>query len=160
MIKVRNKAFARKKRQPNNENCKRLYNLLRNRVNRELKKSKKQYYADYFASNINNTEKTWDGIREIVNLKKTHTKTSQLIIGGKIIDDGQELATNINEFFVNVWPSTENTIPKVPNISATKFLKNRNQINLVIAHISNEEILDIISSLENKSTGSTSIPLY
>ena len=40
------------------KNYKRLYNLLRNRVNRELKKSKKQYYADYFASNINNT-KTW-----------------------------------------------------------------------------------------------------
>ena len=37
LIKVRNKAFARKKRQPDNENCKRLYNLMRNRVNRELK---------------------------------------------------------------------------------------------------------------------------
>ena len=39
MIKVRNKIFARKKRQPENENCKRLYNLLR--VNKQLKKSKK-----------------------------------------------------------------------------------------------------------------------
>ena len=38
MIKFRNKIFARKKRQPENENCKRLYNLLRNRVNRDLKK--------------------------------------------------------------------------------------------------------------------------
>ena len=125
-------------------------------MNRELKKSKKQYYAGYFASNINNTNETWDGIQEIV---KNHTKTSQLIIGGKIIDDDQELATNFNEFFVNVWPSTENTIPMVPNISPTKFLKNRNQINFAIAHISNEEILDIIKSLENKSTGPTSIPL-
>ena len=93
-----------------------------------------------------------------MNLKKYHTKTSQLIIGGKIIDDDQELATNFNEFFANVGPSTENTIPKVPNISPTKFLKNRNQINFAIAHISNEEILDIIKSLENKSTGPTSIP--
>ena len=41
MIKVRNKIFARKKRQPEIENCKRLYNLLRNGVNKELKKSKK-----------------------------------------------------------------------------------------------------------------------
>ena len=29
MIKIRNKVFARKKRQPNNENLKRLYNILR-----------------------------------------------------------------------------------------------------------------------------------
>ena len=48
MIKVRNKVFARKKRQPNNENCKRLYNLLRNRVNRELKKSLKTILCRLF----------------------------------------------------------------------------------------------------------------
>ena len=33
------------------------------------------------------------------------------------------------------------------------------QVNFVIAHISNEEILDIINSSENKSTGPSSIPL-
>ena len=38
LIKIRNKIFARIKRQPNNESCKHLYNLLINRVNRELKK--------------------------------------------------------------------------------------------------------------------------
>ena len=32
------------------------------------------------------------------------------------------------------------------------FLRNRNQIDFVIAHVSNEEILDVIKSLENKST--------
>ena len=38
LIKIRNKIFARKKRKPENDNCKQLYNLLRNRVNREIKK--------------------------------------------------------------------------------------------------------------------------
>ena len=37
MIKIKNKLFQRKKRQPNNLEIKRLYNLFRNRVNRELK---------------------------------------------------------------------------------------------------------------------------
>ena len=76
-----------------------------------------------------------------------------------IIDDDKELATKFINFFVNVGTNTEKTIPKVPNISPSHFLKNRNQINFVIAHISNEEILDIIDSLENKSTGPSSIPL-
>ena len=40
MIKIRNKIFSWKLRQPKNENYKRKYNLLRNRVNGELKKSK------------------------------------------------------------------------------------------------------------------------
>ena len=86
-------------------------------------------------------------------------KPSQLNVGGNIIDDDKELASNFNHFFVNVGLSTENAIPKVPNISPSKFLKNRNQINFVIAYISNEEILDIINSLENKSTGPFSIPV-
>ena len=50
-------------------------------------------------------------------------------------------------------------IPKVPNLSPSTFLKNCNQIKFVIAHVSNEEVLDIINSLENKSTGPSSIPL-
>ena len=41
MIKIKNKLFYRKKRQPNNVDIKRLYNIFRNRVNRELNKSKK-----------------------------------------------------------------------------------------------------------------------
>ena len=158
MIKTRNKVFKRKKRQPNNENCKRLYNLLRNRINRDLKKSKKQYYEQYFTEHVNNIKKTWDGIKKIVNLKKNSNRTSQLNVGGKVIDD-KEIATNFNHFFVNVGANTEESVPKVPNISPSKFLKNCNQMKFVIAHVSNEEILDIINSLENKSTGPSSIPL-
>ena len=51
MIKIKNKLFYRKKRQPNNGNVKRLYNIFRNRVIRELIKSKKEYYTKYFEDN-------------------------------------------------------------------------------------------------------------
>ena len=47
----------------------------------------------------------------------------------------------------------------VASILPSKFLKDCNQVNFVIAHVSNEEILDIINSLENKSSGPYSIPL-
>ena len=159
MIKIRNKIFARKKRQPENENCKQLYNIFRNRVNREIKKSKKQYYAEYFEKNVNCIKNIWEGIRNIVNVKKMTSKTIQLDIEGKIVDDDKELATNFNNFFVNVGPKTEDIIPKVPNISPSRFLKNRIRFNFVIAHVSNEEILEIINSLANKSSGPYSIPL-
>ena len=60
---------------------------------------------------------------------------------------------------MNIGPNTEKEIPKVQNISPTKFLKERNQFNFLIAHISNEEVLDIINSLSNKATGPYSVPL-
>ena len=152
MIKIRNKLFAKKKKQPNNENCKHLYSLFRNRINREIKKSKKQYYAEYFKEHVNNIKTTWDGIKKFVNVKKNSEKISQLTIDGKVIDDDSKIATTFN-VFLNVGPSTtKNSIHKVPNISPSKFLKNR-------VHVSNEEIIDIIKSLEIKSTGPYSIPL-
>ena len=40
-----------------------------------------------------------------------------------------------------------------------KFLKNRSQFNFIIAYITNEEVLLIINSLTNKSTGPSTIPL-
>ena len=50
-------------------------------------------------------------------------------------------------------------VPKVPNMSPNRFLKNRNQIDFIIAHISEEEILKIITALPIKGTGPASIPL-
>ena len=75
MIKIKNKLFHRKKRQPNNLEIKRLYNLFRNRVNRELKKDKRNYYTKYFEENNNNIKNTWEGIRSIINIKSTKHST-------------------------------------------------------------------------------------
>ena len=87
---------------------------------------KKQHYIEYFNEHVNNIKKTWDGIKKIVNVKKTSKKISQLTIGGKAIDNDKMLANNFNRFFVDVVPTTENSIPKVPNLSPSKLLKNRN----------------------------------
>ena len=78
MIKIKDKLFHRKKRQPNNLEIKRLYNLFRNRVNRELKKDKRNYYTKYFEDNNNNIKKTWEGIRSIINIKSTKHSTKFL----------------------------------------------------------------------------------
>ena len=62
-------------------------------------------------------------MKKIVNVKKNSEKISQLTIDGKVIDEDSKIATTFINSFVNVGPSTENSIPKVPNISPYKFLK-------------------------------------
>ena len=159
LIRNRNKLFKRKKIQPNNENIKALYNQKRNQVNREIKRSKNIYYVQHFEDNSNNIKKISSGIREIVNLKNTTSpKVFQLNVNGKTVVNLKEIASNLNNFFVNIGPSTESNIPKVGNIYPAKFMKDRQQFNFIIAHISEEEVLGIINALENKSTGPTSIP--
>ena len=77
-----------------------------------------------------------------------------------MIDNPIDIA-NVYSNFVNAGPNTEREIPVAPSekISPERYLKNRNQFNFIVAHISNEELLDIINSLENKSTGPSSIPI-
>ena len=56
-------------------------------------------------------------------------------------------------------PNTERNIPVNPKIKPEKYFKNMNQLNFLIAYISNEEVLDIINQLQNKATGPQSIPI-
>ena len=159
MIKIKNKLFNRNKRQPKNENIKRLYNIFRNRVNRELIKSKKNYYTKLLEDN-NNSKKIWEGIKSIINTKNTKgTSISQLKVNERIIDNPKEIVESVNDFFVNIGPNTENDIPHNPFVNPEKYLKNRNILNFKFDTICNEEVLDIITKLENKSPGPQSIPV-
>ena len=159
MIKIKNKLFNRKKRQPNNDNIKILYNIFRNRVNREIIKSKKNYYTILLENN-NNSRKIWEGFKSIINTKNTkRSNITQLKVNERIINNPKEIAESINDFFVNIGPNTENNIPHNPFIQPENFLKNRNIINFKFATTSNEEVLEIITNLENKSPGPHSIPV-
>ena len=42
-------------------------------------------------------------------------------------------------------------------VSALKFMKQRHQNKFLIAHVSREEVLDVIKSLKNKSAGPVSV---
>ena len=90
-----------------------------------------------------------------MNLKKV----AQLHIDEKIIDDDKDIATSFNTFFSKVGPTTAENIPKVPNIPPSKFLRDQNRITFVIAHVSMEEVLDVINLLQNKSSGLIAFPL-
>ena len=52
-----------------------------------------------------------------------------------MIDDPKLVVNEINIFSVNVGPNTEKDVPKVPTIFPENLIKNRNQYNLIIAHI-------------------------
>ena len=66
---------------------------------------------------------------------------------------------NFNDFFVNVGPDTDAKIPVTVNNSHKSYLKDRNVHEFIVSHVTEDEILEIIKLLENKSTGPYSIPL-
>ena len=125
MIRIKNKLFNRKKRQKNNIEIARLYNLFRNRVVREMKKSKKKYFSDYFKQNSNDIKKQWDGIRSIINSRSNkNSNINELKISNKVVHESKEIANELNKFFSNVGPNTERSLPQIPSIKPEKYLKN------------------------------------
>ena len=96
-----------------------------------------------------NIKNIWENIRSEVNIKNhINPKITQLNVNGRIIDKPIQIANEVNDFFVNVGPNTEKEVPKVSN-----------NFNFIIAHISNEEVLEIIKCLPNKSTSPACFPL-
>ena len=82
----------RKKRQSNNENIKRLYNLFSNRIIREMKKSKRDHYNKYFEKHRNDVKKTWNGIRSIINIKNSvQSSLTQLNVKETIITNPKKI---------------------------------------------------------------------
>ena len=73
LIKIRDNLFARKKRQPENHHVRLTYNIARNRVTRALSKAKLEHHRKNFDQLKMNLKKTWDAIRNIVNVKKVQT---------------------------------------------------------------------------------------
>ena len=70
MLDLRDRLFARRKREPNNERVDQAYKTARNRVSRKIEKSKKEYQDAYFAEHQNDIKKTWEGLRKLVNMKR------------------------------------------------------------------------------------------
>ena len=57
MLNLRDRLFARKKREPTNERLEQVYKIARNRVSRKIEKSKKEYQDAYFVEHQNDIKK-------------------------------------------------------------------------------------------------------
>ena len=134
------------------------YKTLRNQIVTLIRVSKKDYYAKFFEENNSNVKKTWEGIRDLINVsKKTSTNITKLY-KDKLITDNRELANTINKFFVNIGSSVES---KIPPSSKTyiEYLDARNPASLFLLECTEEEVYDIIAKFStSKASGPFSIP--
>ena len=101
-------------------------NIFRNRVNRELNKSKKDYYSTYFEDNKTNCKKVWEGIRSVINIKNSKNNTiNQLIVDDKLIDETKPLSEQLGIETVDVEADKDTVRPW----AATHIEKIGNEVN-------------------------------
>ena len=132
----------------------------RNYVVYEIRKSKSEYFKNYFDQHKTSMKQIWSGIRKIVNTRQSSSRfISQISVDGKDLKDPKQIANAFNNFFVNVANTVNKDIPLTFN-SPNDYLKNPNPQSLFLYQVIELEIEDIIDFLNSsKASGPFSIPI-
>ena len=86
MISHRDRIFRRKNEDPLNQHIKHSYNLYRNRITSEIKKSKRKHYKEFFEDNLNNMKNDREFSKSLVLITRQMYKlTSCVTKGSKLV---------------------------------------------------------------------------
>ena len=153
------KKFIRTKNQLAKSNAFEDYKRKKNLINQLLRRSKDNFYKEYFENNRQNLQKVWAGIKTIISNKgNKDTLPNSMKINNIETSDNQIIANAFNNYFCNIAEKLKQKIPRIPQ-KAKSFLKNYSNISLFLDPTSEKEIFDIIQELQNnKALGPNSIP--
>jgi len=136
------------------------YKKYRNMIISLIRKSKRKYYFDFFNKHNTNIKKTWEGIRQLVNINKNKSVSIKLLKNenNSDITDNKEMANSFNNFFSNIGNSVEKKIPRSQKCFSS-YLTTPINSTFNITLCNEIEIKNIISNLGvNKASGPNSIP--
>ena len=162
-IKDKNKVLA-KMVKCNNRDEKSLlkdeFNNMKNEITRLTRNNKKEYYDRYFTKHKNNLSKTWQGIKEIINIKsKSSDYPTCIIVDGVTITDPTEIANNFNRFYTSIADDILEKRKYTGSKSFKDYLKNPANISMALYSCDDTEVKNLILALNpKKSSGPNSIP--
>ena len=88
------------------------YKKYRNLIISLIRKNKKKHFSNYFTMYNSNIKKTWEGIRELVNInKKKHRNIQMINHNNHPITNNKEMSNVFNEFYSELGHNIEQQIP-------------------------------------------------
>ena len=136
------------------------YKKYRNLLSTLMKKSKQAYYDKYFEKNWNNIKNTWKGIKSLISLKTvaSNVPTVLSLDNGNTVTNFYDIANTFNNYFASIAETTKKNV-KYSHKHFLDYLSNENSSTIFLQPTDQEEIANIISSLNsNKASGPNSIP--
>ena len=162
-ISNKNKIFKKYVKCKNIEDKRKLheeYKILKNEITSLTRISKKSYYDKYFSKNKENLRKTWQGIKEIINIKsKNYNNISCISENNVNITDPTKIANSFNKFYVSIADNILKKRKYAGKKSYRDFLKNPLSNSFVLEECTPREIALLLKSLNlHKAYGPNSIP--
>ncbi|XP_072023357.1 uncharacterized protein [Amphiura filiformis] len=136
------------------------FRSMKNRVNYEIKHSKKSYVANSIQTNSNNTKQVWNTIRQIIPGKSKGTSITCIKGVNGNETEPKDIANIMNTFFANIGPDLA---AKIPNACADGQLVNErmphSRESFMFQPVSHQYVLSKLRSLpEGKATGTDDLP--
>lgn len=126
----------------------------RNKLNRLLKSTKKEYYHRKFTEATCNIKQTWKLINEVLNRKKSKTPgPNKILICNETTQNKDEICDEFNEFFVNIGPSLESKIQTVAQEPLSYITLQVESTLSTFIPPTNDEISDIVKNLKDSGAG-------
>ena len=154
-IKNKNKILKKMvKSQDQNEKAllKNDFNNIKNEITRLTRNNKKDYYDRYFTKHKNNLSKTWQGIKEIINIKnKASDYPTCIIVDGVTITDPTQIANKFNEFYTSIADDILQKRKYTGNKSFKDYLRNPLNISMALYACNDVEVKNLLLALNPKS---------
>ena len=135
------------------------FKTVRNRINDDIKLSKKSFFKEYFLKNSNDIKNTWKGIKSIISLKSNKkSQPNSLYVNKNLINDSKKIADTFNDYFSTIATKLQSEIHYRGKDFST-FLNDANENSFFIYPTNEIEIANQIIDLNsNKAEGPSSIP--
>ena len=153
------KKFIKSKNQKSKDEFHQNYKELRNHIVTIIRESKKLHFKKYFTENINNIQKTWKGIKSVININNSiRSEPSCILSNNNLITEPKEIANNFNNYFANIGQNLQSKIYQ-KDLNYKDYLTQSNDYSFFIKPTDKGEIINIINNINiNKATGPHSIP--
>ena len=129
------------------------YKDYRNKLNKMIKATEKNYYQEKLEMNKTDMRKTWTIIKEVIGKNKaTQVQTKFKLSSVEIKSDKRTICEKFNSFFVNIGPTLSKSFEGHRG-SPDKYLRDRQINSLLLTLVSSHEIRNILNWLNDSAPG-------
>ena len=133
-------------------------NQFKNKINRLIKKDKRNYYQNLFARNRYDMKKTWKVINSLISKNQNHNVIKKILLHNIEFTSEEEIANVFNNYFCSIGSELDAQIP-LSNLDPLHYINFNAERSFFLNPVSNLEVEFHIKNLKNSKQNMESISI-
>ena len=134
------------------------FNAIRNNINYDIRRAKKNYYKNEFEKFKSDMFKTWSTINKALNPQSSRSVITKMRVDGNIVENKDSIANGFNEYFSTIGSNIANSIDNQFH-DHREYLTGSYTDSMFFGPTTPQQIYSIIHKLKNKKCNIFNIPV-